>query len=309
MKSLSALILFLAIPSIVLSQINLEDSTIQVIGYWNLKEKQAYSVSYEKFKVKDSKDTIDREKITYDVDITILDSTAKSYLIEWYYKNYQMSYNTELSKKLMSIAENIKVIIKTDEYGSFLEVENYKEVQDYIKKAMKKLKNEFKSTPNIDAILKNLEKTFMSKEAIQTLAIKDVHQFYTFHGAKYKLGEELKTTMKQQNLLGGELFDVDVTVQMDELNVDEENENVVIRMWQTINSEQLTEATYKYFVKMATDMGTPVPKREDIKNLQNETRTATRIHGSTGWIIYSVETKEVWTDGIMNVEERIIEIK
>lgn len=310
MKKLSALIIFFAIPSILFSQINTEDSTIQVIGYWDLKEKQAYAVKYEKYKVKDSKDTTDREKITYDVDITILDSTAKSYTIEWYYKNYQMnSNNSELLKKLMSIAEDIKVIIKTDEYGSFLEVVNYKEVQDYIKKAVSKLKKEFKETPNIDAILKNIEKTFISKDAIQSLAIKDVHQFYTFHGAKYKFGEELNASMKQANLLGGEPFDVDVTVQMDEMNVDEDNDNVVIRMWQTINSDQLTEATFKYLEKMATDMGTPAPKREDIKPLQNETRTASRIHGPSGWIIFSVETKEVWTDGIVNVEERTIEIK
>lgn len=310
MKKLSALILLFAIPSILFSQINTEDSTIQVIGYWNLKEKQAYTVTYEKYKVKESKDTSDREKITYDVDITILDSTAKSYTVEWFYRNYQMdSNNSELLKKLMSIAEDIKVVIKTDEYGSFLEVVNYKEVQAYIKKAVVEIKKEFRATPNIDAILKNIEKTFISKEAVQSLAIKDIHQFYTFHGAKYKLGEELNASMKQANLLGGEPFDVDVTVQMDEMNVDEENDNVVLRMWQTINSDQLTDATFKYLEKMAKDMGTPAPKREDIKPLQNETRTASRIHGPTGWIIYSVETKEVWTEGIVNIEERTIEIK
>ena len=310
MKSLSALILFLTIPSVLFSQINVEDSTIQVIGYWNLKEKQSYSINYEKYKVKDSKDTVDREKITYDVDITVLDSTVKSYTIEWYYKNYQInSGNSELSKKMMSIAENVKVIIKTDEYGSFLEVVNDKEVQDYIKKGISKLKKEFKKTPNIDVVLKTLENTFSSKEAIQTLAVKDVHQFYTFHGAKYKLGEELNTTMKQQNLLGGEPFDVDVTVQMDEMNVNETDDNAVIRMWQVINSDQLTEATIQYLERLSAQMGTPAPKREDIKPLQNETRTASRIHGTSGWVIYSIETKEVWTEGIMNVEERIIEIK
>jgi hypothetical protein len=310
MKSLSVLIIFLAIPAIMFSQINIGDSTIQVIGYWNLKEKQSYTVNYEKYKIKDSKDTTDREKLTYDVDITVLDSTANSYTIEWFYKNYQINASSsEISKKLMSISEDIKVIIKTDEYGSFLEVVNEKEVQNYIKKAIGKLKKEFKKTPNIDLVLKNLENTFSSKEAIQTLAIKDIHQFYTFHGAKYKLGEELNTTMKQQNLLGGEPFDVDVTVQMDEMNVDEENDNAVIRMWQVINSDQLTEATIEYLKKMSAQMGTPALKTEDIKPLQNETRMASRLHGSTGWVIYSVETKEVWTEGLMNVEERIIDIK
>lgn len=308
MKILTAFITCLTVPVFSFAQINLQDSTIQVIGYWNLKEKQSYAVTYEKFKISDSKDTTDREKITYDVDITILDSTDKSYTIEWFYKNYRMGYNTELAKKLMSIAENIKIVVKTDELGSFVEVLNHKEVQGHMKKAISKLGEEFKETPNIEVILKNVEKTFVSKEAIQTLAIKDIHQFYTFHGARYKFNEELTNTIKQANLLGGDPFDAEVSVLMDEINVDEENDNAVIRMRQTINSEQLTTATINYLTKMSDELRIPAPKPGDIKNLTNETRVASRIHGPTGWIIYSVETREISAEGITTIEERTIEI-
>ena len=79
-------------------------------------------------------------------------------------------------------------------------------------------------------------------------------------------------------------------------------------MWQTIDSEQLTEATIGYLNKMATAVGAPKPDLSKVPALQHETRVAARVHGS-GWIIYSIETKEVWADNVLALEERIIEIK
>lgn len=306
MKIFATLFLLLTTLEIVTAQINNTDSTAQVIGYWDNHEKQSYKVDYIKYKVKNQQDTTDRVKISYNVDITITDSTSNSYKIEWHYKNYQIDTNLELLKKISAIADDIKVVIKTDEMGAFTDLVNYKEVQDYIKKSTKKLKAEFKDIPKIEDIIKEIEKNYSSKEAIKALAIKDIHQFYSFHGAKYKLNEELNTTLKQENLLGGDPFDTEVTVIMDEINPDDNN--VVIRMWQTVDPEQLTEATFNYMAKLSSEMKLPAPKREDIKNLRNETRLGSRIHASSGWVIYSIETKEISAEGVTNVEERIIEI-
>jgi hypothetical protein len=78
-------------------------------------------------------------------------------------------------------------------------------------------------------------------------------------------------------------------------------------MWQIINSSQLTDATYEYVTQMVSSMNGQLPKREDFPPLANETSTASRIHES-GWIIYSVETKEVMAEDSKQIIERIIEI-
>ena len=79
-------------------------------------------------------------------------------------------------------------------------------------------------------------------------------------------------------------------------------------MKQTVDSEQLTQATFDYLKSMAQTMKVPVPTREDIPEIANDTWTASRIHGS-GWLIYSIETKETKAEGVTNIEERIIEIQ
>jgi|GEM_PF-5327359 len=55
-------------------QINPADSTAQVVGYWDLNEKQSYIITEEKLKIQGT-DTLSREYEKYAVDITIVDAT------------------------------------------------------------------------------------------------------------------------------------------------------------------------------------------------------------------------------------------
>lgn len=286
-------------------QINMVDSTAQVITYWEKGDKQNYSLIAEKIKIKKN-DTTSIEVTTYDVEISVLNANDKSYTIEWFYKNIATNSLNPTVQKLMNITKDMKVVYKTDELGVFIEVVNWKEIKSYIQKATSTLRQDFKDIPEMDKVLKQIEATYSTKEAIESASIKDIQQFHTFHGAKYKLGEVLEGQLKVPNIYGAEPFDSDFTVYLDEIN--EEDNNFIMRATQEVNKEQLTNATFDYLTTMAKNMKVDPPKREDLKDLTNETLTASRIHG-TGWVIYSVQTTTVTSDNITNIEERIIEIK
>ena len=305
MRKLSILGLAIFMSVSTFGQINMNDSTAQVIGYWDMNEKQTYIITQEKFQIKDS-DTTAREFYKYAVDMTIVDSTANSYLIDWFYRDYEIQSDNELIQKLSSIIEDMTVRIRTDELGAFQEVVNWKEVRDYILKATKLMKKETKSIPNMDKFINQVEVMYSTKQSIELGAVKEMQQYYTFHGGKYELGEEINANMQAANLYGGDPFDMKVTLWLDELNPD--NNNFIIRMQQSVDSEQLTNATFDYLVKMSETLKVPAPKKEDIPPMTNDIWIASRIHGS-GWIIYSVETKEVKAEGVTNFEERIIEIQ
>jgi len=241
-------------------QINMKDSTAQVITYWEKGDKQNYLVTAEKIKIKGT-DTASREKTTYNVQITVLSKSEKSYTIEWLYKD-----------------------IKTTSI----------------------LRKDFQVIPEMDNVLKQIEGIYSTKEAIESVSIKDIQQFHTFHGAKYKLGEVLEEKLKVPNIIGTEPFDSDLTIYLDEIN--EKDNNFIIRATQIVNKEQLTNAMFNYFTTMAKNMKVDPPKREDLKALGNETLTASRIHG-TGWVVYSVQTTTITSDNVTNIEERIIEIQ
>ena len=303
-KLLTIGIIFLFSTSI-FGQINIKDSTVQVVAYWSKLDKQSYNISYEKLKIK-SNDTISREFMKYEVDVKVIDSTENSYTIEWFYKNFTIDTDNELVKKLTSISNEMSVIIKTDELGAFVEVINWKDVKDYLTEVTKKLENELKDIPNYKKIIANVMNVYSTKESIEANAVKDAIQFYSFHGVKYKLGEELEGKFEVANNFGGKPFETDVTFSLDEINSEEGNS--IIRMKQTVNSKQLTDETYNYLKKIGT-FGDNIPERKDFPSLTNETWTASRVHGETGWIIYSIETKEIKAEESTNIEERIIKLK
>jgi len=305
MKKLLVFGIIILISSNLFSQISIKDSTVQVIGYWSKYDKQSYDVTYEKYKLK-NKDTISRELMKYEVDVKIIDSTANSYSIEWFYKNYSIDTENELVRKLTSIADDISVKIKTDEYGAFLEVINWEEVRDYLEKVTEKLKVELKDVPNYKEIIANVMSIYSTKESVEANAIKDALQFYKFHGVKYKLGEELTGKLETSNNYGEKPFETNVQYSLDEIN--ETDGNSILRSTEIINSEELTNATYNYLKKSGT-FGDKFPARDKFPSLTNETNTASRIHGETGWIIYSIETKTITAEETTNIEERIMIIK
>ncbi|MEZ5038767.1 MAG: hypothetical protein R2828_02715 [Saprospiraceae bacterium] len=286
-------------------QINIQDSSVQVIGYWGKNEQQTYAFSYVKYSVTGS-DTTSKTVMTYEVDVTIKDSTAHSYTIEWFYKNYAIETQDELVRKIASMGKDVSVLIKTDEFGAILEVLNWEEVRDYITNATEVIKKDIAGIPAAEAIMAQNLSTYSSKQGIESNAIKDAQQFYTFHGGKYVMGTNYTGQMQLANNYGGAPFDVDLTVNLDEIN--EEDGNAIIRMYQNVNAEQLTNATYDYLKKVGI-LGNQLPTRDEFPPLTNEIWTASRIHSASGWPIYSIETREVVSEGATAIEERIIEIK
>jgi hypothetical protein len=285
-------------------QINMADSTAQAITYWDINEKQNYTISTEKIKIKGA-DTTSREITTYDVEVTVLKQTDKSYTIEWLYKNIKTNSTNSTLQKLMNVTKDMKVVFSTDEFGAFTEVINWKEIRDNIQKSTNSLSKDFSEIPEMDKALKQIAKMYSSKEAIESAAIKDILQFHTFYGGKYTLGEVIEGQIKVPNLSGTEPFDADMSVYLDEIN--EAENNFILRSNQ-VNKEQLTNATFDFLTKLANNMKVTPPKREDLKDLKHEIMTASRIHGS-GWVVYSIQTTTVNSDNTTNIEERIIEIQ
>jgi hypothetical protein len=305
MKQFPIILLAILFNATSFAQINLKDSSVQAIGYWDKNEKQSYTITTDKFKIREG-DTISKSQLMYDVDITIVDSTAKSFIIEWKYSNYRVTGNELIRQKIDALFQGITIRFKTDEMGSFDELLNWQEVRDHIKKTTTLLFQEYSNEPKLMETMAEVGKVYDSRENIETIAINDIQQFYLFYGGKYIKGETTEASIQIPNVFGSKPFDADVVLYLDEIN--EKDENYILRYEQTVDEKQLLSAVKDYVAKIAKTAGKPAPEDLGIKNLVNELQIGSRIH-DYGWVIYSVSTKKVTAEGIENVEERVIEIK
>lgn len=293
----------------VLAQINMEDSTVQVIGYWNKAEKQNYKITETSFQVKNGTDTIQRQFYSYNVDVEVMDSTEHSYTIKWLYKDFEIKETwNPVMEKLIPMGNNLAVIFKTDEYGTFQEVINWEEGRDFMKKSGELMKSEYKNIPNFDKFIDQVVAMYSSKEALESSGIEEIQQFYTFHGIKCKLGEELNADVKiANNFFNDKPFDGMLTVELSQIEKDDDFS--VLRLWQTADSKQVTDAAFEYVKMMQNTLNVPLLKREDFPVATNDIRTASSIDSPSGWVIYSIQTKEITANNLLQVNERTIELQ
>jgi hypothetical protein len=282
------------------------DSAIQVIGYWNKNDLETFKVETKKYKIK-NEDTVDVEVIKNQIDIRILDSTANSYTIEWLFKNYDFSNANKMTKQLVGIAKDMKVIIKTDEMGSFQEVINWKEIQEELKKVFVLASLQLKGNPQAKAMLEDMQEQYTSKEVIESSLLQDIQHYYTFYGGKYTLNQDVENT-QVSNGVPGNPVNVLTSVQLAQLNV--EDDNAIVRYWKEFDTKQMTDATYAFLKNMTKSADVKLPPRDKFPDITYSEYVGSTVHGSSGWVVYSFFQKKASTeDGTMTVEERQIEIQ
>lgn len=306
MKNSLLVFIFFMLTFVLSAQINKENSTVQTIAYWNLGEKQEYSITREQVKLKGN-DTISKKNSTYDVDIMVVDSTATSYIVEWYYKNNKDQGSYDLNKK----ENGLKIRFKTDEMGTFQEILNLNEVQNYVKKTLDELKNSINnSSKEIEPFFNNMKNVFTAKEIIESVFLNDIQVFHSFYGGQYALGEVIEDQIEIDNVFGGSPYLADITLVLED--IDFEEDSYVLKYYQSINPEQLKTIVEDVSEQLGKGISSDEEKLDfdklGINGFENEVYIGSVIHDS-GWILYTNYTKSIALENYTNIDSVIIEMK
>ena len=124
----------------VTAQQAIQDSLVNVIAYFCKNDTMCYQ--YQDYEAKvENNDTIVDHYIKSDIQLVVVDSTSKGYLIEYNALNTTVEYKDSMFTRVMqSIMEkmgDVKVLFSTDEYGTIEHVKNWTEVKNYMKAASK----------------------------------------------------------------------------------------------------------------------------------------------------------------------------
>lgn len=304
--------LFLGFFTSVFSQISESDSSVRTIAYWDLGESYSYKMVLENFDVV-GHDTLGRMVTSYMVDMLILDSTETSYDVRWTYRDMDFEMDQEdsvvrvLTEKLMKLTGGSVVEFRTDELGAFKEVTNWEQIRDYYLAAEDSMKVFFGNVPAINEVVSNMMKVYLSKSSIETISIKDIHQFLNFHGGEYRLNEPIHTTMDFPTVTGQGRLDALVTVELERIYP--EDDDYLIYSLVECNPAQLKEQTklvLKTMFPTASDTELQT-ELDEAGELWNVIENSSVIH-YWGWPTYSKETRQTGSDQKIKAEIRTMEI-
>lgn len=222
--------LILLTPFFSFCQINVADSTVQVITYWDKHEKMTYDIATSKATVKGN-DTTYTQKVKFKVDIEVLDSTATSYTIQWKFKDYASLLPDESAEIQANLYNGLTIEFTTDELGTFDKLLNWKEIKEHNERVFSELKGK---TNSQEVLVKMLRQKFSSQQAIEEHSIKEVQYFHSFHGVGMKEGEVVEENVSRDTFIGKSVQS-DITLELTE--IDYENSTYIIKYWEDFEGE------------------------------------------------------------------------
>lgn len=289
-------------------QINLSDSSVQVIGYWTKGEIQNYKITKKKIQLNNDQ-IVKNDSVVYDVEIQIMDSTENSYTMQWHYKNYRLVADSSLDFPLLT--DGFKVVYRTDEYGVFEGVLNGEEIKEFFDNMTRLIVRNLQDKNSLgeeeaEKIYAVTSSLYSTKEAIESMLIQEIQQYHMFHGMAIKKGEPVADEIELPNALGSELLTANAYFGLEEIYSDE---TYLMKSVQSTPREQLIKALRQYLNRMSESMDTTM-NFDAIAGMEfiNETTTYSEIHDS-GWVIYSLLNKTIVSDNITVIQEYIIEIQ
>lgn len=281
------------------AQIDLQNSTVSTIPHWNLGETQVYHITESEIALT-GEDTTSVEILEFDTQIKVVDSTSAGFIIEWTRKNIKGSVATQV--KMENVLLDFPILITIDIYGSSLNLLNWEDIIAHVNGKLARLQAD---SSMISTQLNQLKRRFRDKESISNSAIRDINQFFVYHGAKYLLGETITTNIKVPNNYGGDPLDATGAIVLDELLPD--NNTYIVKSFQNINPQQLTAVTYDYLSRLNIVDGA-LPAYEEFPTILKQIWGGSEIHGPSGWVIYSQESEQITSGEDVTLRERFIEI-
>lgn len=307
MKKLTILLFFSLLCTGIQAQIMLKDSTVQVIGYWELGDKYEYDYINLEYDIIDG-DTLPDKKTTARYSLEVVDSTANSYTLELREISSNYQFKDTLSQQIMyKVIDNLKktpnIRILTNEYGRFQNIANWDEIQNAIKPHFYNLQEEIKSLfsqhmikdqiegskrDSINQMINNMVQYILQVYSNKELYLKGIEyitDMYAFHGNIYDINKHHYTDNKVKlPFEGAQPIDTQTDFFIYDYNT--ESSEVDFTINQYFDTDQLLEES-KRFLSKIYGLGELPPAMPDKQPyLFMESYTNYGIHTNAGWMLW-----------------------
>ncbi len=263
------------------SQNRITDTSATCIAYWKKGESRIYQIKHSKEKSESGKIKSVSEG-NYEAHLKVIDSSASGFTIEWVYKNFKTSgAGQHALNSLMAIMEELKIVFKTDDAGSFSDLLNWEEVRDISFSNYEKATSAQAQNKEFVAALSQIKSIFTSKENIESALIQEVQILQSPYGVEYSSSGTVYETALA-NITGGSPFPATIKLKLDTLNA--KADYCIVSLNQTIDKGKAGPILADMLKKLSS---TPIQEAEikkEIADLEISDINQYNYSISSGWI-------------------------
>lgn len=287
----------------------LNDTTVQIVAYWQAGDKYSFLSKQDKYKVDANNDTTIEEQTSETLTFEVMSQTKDTYHISLTYSDFQSTDKTDMmiNDVMNQTVGAYSIEFETDELGTLKRFTNLQEIADKMKPGIRTV------VDRMYAEDKDMKKVIPKKkmrdylmyntctpEALMKGVLDDIQRLFFFHGAAiettstYTVDEQFASIFTD-----GDSLDCKTNFWIDAENTD--SFSAVCRTYsEPANAEDLTAYLSKSIIQNVADL-LPVDKKtkanvnenaEDIAkelaskmNITFEQYTTEEIHLNTGWFL------------------------
>jgi len=165
------------------------DSSVIFKASFLKNELQHYEISRLIYTIQKG-DTTSIERIRFQVDVFVTDSTENYYTLSWKFYNFTINTDNPSLRQLIALAKPVEISYQISKPGELLEFLNWSKISTCLEVALPKVLAPF-ATKAGDNAKADVARIYEMRETLETLMLRSVHQFHQVYGLGYTLGESV----------------------------------------------------------------------------------------------------------------------
>lgn len=294
-----------------------ENGLVNIVAYWDVGD--SYQFDYETMKLKvlgNDTTQIENNKERFRLEVESENETG--YVLRYDLISYDQTFDSEIERtifeQMIEWQKSVPVKIQLTDMGEYVDLYNWEEIEAALPELLRMgeelivgLFAEMEGTAELDPkqLAANMLQPMMHKNAIVG-SMDYVLMMLKYHGRAIPIDDPIEWSEKRQSLLGDELIDTECVAWIS--TIGEDDSYVTIKNQNTMDADQLMEATVNYLTKSIDANSDVSYDSSTFPNLRGEDYLGLNIHMATGWPTYSYYEKEVGTGEESSVEIRTVEI-
>jgi hypothetical protein len=295
------LLLALAFCTSAFGQNRVTDTSTTTIPYWHEGDNQTIAIVKSRKQYKGSK-LKESFELEYTVEMTVLEETDSFYLIEWIYKGL----NNEEAKRyneyslLSNMVDGLRVVYKTNEVGTFMELVNYDEVASTLKAVADSMMG-MSSNSEAEAMIIRMKQLLLTKQGIETISLKEIQLYHNVYGLEVYLDDEIIEESYFPNSFGGRPFPTELRLELVELDTAEMTCKIEVQ--QTMDKVEGAKVMKELWETLSKEQGFKMFKDEDIPTIVMKDNISFYFELKSGWQTKLKYKRTVVTSGTRQIDK------
>lgn len=254
------------------------DSSVVFNAAFLKHEFQRYSVSRALYTVQKG-DTLSLERLRFNVEVFVTDSTSDYYLLSWKFSGFAINTEDRELERVIAGARPVELVCRTSKPGVLMELLGREKVSDCLMEVMPKVLEPYLKLQTAQEKAE-VSRIYDLRDALETLMIRSIEQFFQVYGLGYTLGEVVDVPVQRYSHFSRKPLSGITRKKL--TRIDLENHVAVLSMATFLDQKELRKSVEEYLRIPALPSS----------GLEQENMGCVVMDLKTGWVLWSLDQWE-----------------